>query len=387
MTKTSNARVLVVEDVELEATLLIRALEHSGFPNVSHAVDVASALQAVESDTPPHIIVTDRSLGGPTGCELTRAIRTRTTEDYIYIVMLTGDGSAETRREAFESGIDDFLLKPFRADEMVARMRAGERITDLESRLRARSRELETALRRIDVRTARHARGPRTASVAPPTEHVSVEALTHTPTWTGAEDLLAKSLADFFQLPCLVTPVNAALETSFVADVVLSEPGQQLEVGLSVLADDPSMLSMASHLFGEADLESANALILEVANTMMGALKTAFSDNGLAFTGSIPTGHGFHEARETQAGHAVVHALSFQLGDASVQVWLRARERPSATVLARDLVEGMVLRVDVHDAKGHLFVRAGSRLTQTAAERIARFAPDLEIVVGNPRAA
>jgi len=385
MIKTSRTGVLIVEDVELEAKLLMRALADFGYTNLTHCSDVPSAIAAIESKTPPQIVVTDLALGAQSGSDLTRAIRARDAGDYIYVVMLTGIGSDARLREAFAAGVDDFVVKPARGEEMVARIRAGERIVELEARLRVRSKELETALRRIDVSAAQRALAKAQASaVVVPSVGQGLDGLLSTPTWSNTEEILANSLAEFFQLPCTPTPVNEAIVAPFVADVLLSDPARQLEIGISVLADDASMKAMALHLFGEEDAESAKALILEIGNTMMGTLKTAFIANGLNFTGGIPADLSFRAARAALDKHPIRHRLAFKCGEANIEFWLRARERKNTKIRAKHLVEGMVIGEDVHDAKGMLLIRAGSRLTQTAADRISRFAPDLEVVVGNP---
>lgn len=387
MIKTSRARVLIVEDVELEAKLLMRSLADFGYTNLAHCTDVSAALAALDAKVPPQIVITDLALGAQSGSDLTRAIRSRGPDDYVYVVMLTGLGTEARLREAFEAGVDDFIVKPCRAEEMVARIRAGERIVELEARLRIRSKELETALRRIDVNAAQRALAKAQATpVIEAADGEGLVALLSTPTWSHAEELLASSLAEFFQLPCTATPVNENLLAPFVADVLLSEPNRQLEIGVSVLADDESMKAMALHLFGEEDAESAKALVLEIGNTMMGAFKTAFIANGMTFTGGIPADLTFRQARDALDKHPIRHRLAFKCGDANVELWLRARERKNTKIRAKHLTEGMVIGEDVHDAKGMLLIRAGSRLTQTAADRIARFAPDLEIVVGNPKA-
>ena len=384
MLKTSSTRVLVVEDVALEAKLLMRALADFGYTNLVHRPDVASALTEIEAN-PPQIVVTDLSLGAKSGCELTRAIRARVNEDYVYVIMLTGVATDQRLKEAFSAGVDDFVVKPFRAEEMVARMRAGERVVDLEWRLRIRSRELETALRRIDVTAAQRALAKASATVLTyaPSDAEGLGGLVALNAWTNAGDILAKSLSEFLQLPCEVVPIRDDFEAPFVADVLLAEPTRQLEVGVSVLADDASMGAMAMQLLGDNDdPEGSKALVLEVANIMMGSLKSAFIANGHTFTGGIPAELSFAEARGSLDAHPVRYRLGFKCGEANLEIWLRAREKKNAKVLGKDLLEGMVIGEDVHDAKGMLLIRAGVRLTQTAADRIARFIPTLEITVG-----
>jgi len=385
MLNTSGARVLVVEDIELEAKLLMRALADFGYTNLTHRTDVSGALASIESAA-PQIVITDLTLGASSGFDLVRAIRSR-AEDYIYVIMLTGTRTEARLREAFDAGVDDFVLKPLHTEEMLARMRAGVRIVELEARLRTRSKELETALRRIDVSAAQRAlaKAHATSAVVAASGDGGLGGLLGSAGWRGAEEVFAKTLSDFLQMPAVKTPTGDDLGTPFVADVLLLEPARQLEIGVSVLADDASMRLMAVHLLGDDDVDGAKALVLEIGNMMMGALKAALVADGHAFTAGIPAAVAFGDARESLDAHPVRHRFAVACGEARLELWLRACEKKNAKILARSLVEGMVIGEDVHDARGMLLLRAGTRLSQTAAERLARFAPDVEVVVGDPR--
>lgn len=326
MLNTSGARVLVVEDIELEAKLLMRALADSGYTNLTHRSDVAGAMAAIASAA-PQIVITDLSLGVSNGFDLVRAIRAR-AEDYIYVIMLTGTRTDARLREAFDAGVDDFVLKPLHTEEMLARMRAGVRIVELETQLRIRSRELETALRRIDVTAAQRALAKAHASSA--VVAASVESglggLLGSAGWRGAEELFAKTLSDFLQMPSTATAIGDDLGTAFVADVLLLEPARHLEIGVSVLADDASMRLMATHLLGDDDADGAKALVLEIGNMMMGALKAALVEDGHAFTAGIPAAVAFGDAREALDAHPVRHRFAVACGEAKLELWLRACE-------------------------------------------------------------
>jgi diguanylate cyclase (GGDEF)-like protein len=71
-------------------------------------------------------------LDGPGVC---RAVRRRSEQAYVYIVLLTSKGAKEETVLGLESGADDYLTKPFNAEELRARLRVGERILLLEDRL------------------------------------------------------------------------------------------------------------------------------------------------------------------------------------------------------------------------------------------------------------
>lgn len=385
MRKTSRARVLVVEDVEMEAKLLMRALADAGYSNLAHRPDVPSAIAEIEAN-PPRLVITDLKLGGSTGIELTKHIRTVDKTGYIYVVMLTSSGADTVLNSCFEAGVDDFVEKPFRPDAIISRMHAGERILELETSLRAKSRELETALRRIDIAATQRALAKAAEAVAatPAEGATPLDALLGTETWRDVESLLTKAMTDFFQLPFGSTRTQEKKGEPYVAEVSLSEPAQQLELGLSVVIDTTSMTRLGNHLLGDEDLEGAQALVLEVANILMGTLKTAFTGHGFTFTGGIPTSEPFGQSRATFDRAQVRSRMAIAAADSDLELWLRVKEKSNTTILGRALKEGLVVGEDIRDPRGMLLIKGGSRLTQTAAERLAKLVPDLEITVSDP---
>src|SRR4051794_30552298 len=112
-------RILVVEDEPKMAALLRRGLEYAG-----SAVDVAGdgdeALRratAGEYDT----IVLDRMLPGIDGVEVCRRLRERDVGTPV--LMLTARGEVGDRITGLDAGADDYLVKPFAFDELLARVR------------------------------------------------------------------------------------------------------------------------------------------------------------------------------------------------------------------------------------------------------------------------
>ena len=193
-------------------------------------------------------------------------------------------------------------------------------------------------------------------------------------------------MTDFFQLPFASARTLDNRGDPFVAEVSLSEPSKQLELGLSVVVETASMKRLGAHLLGDEDIEGAQALVLEVANILMGTLKTAFTAHGFTFTGGIPTTESFGASRSTFDRAIVRSRMAIAASDSDVELWLRVKEKSNTTVRGRALKEGLVIGDDIRDARGMLLIRGGSRLTQTAAERLAKLVPDLEIVVSDPDA-
>jgi two-component system OmpR family response regulator len=113
-------RILVVEDERKLADLLARGLREEG-----HAADIATegeqALWMAQA-APFDAIVLDVMLPGIDGFEVCR--RLRASEVWAPVLMLTARDAVEDRVSGLDAGADDYLMKPFAFDELLARLRA-----------------------------------------------------------------------------------------------------------------------------------------------------------------------------------------------------------------------------------------------------------------------
>jgi DNA-binding response OmpR family regulator len=113
------ARVLVVEDDRPIAEVLQRSLRLEGY-EVRTSGDGKEALDLARSFL-PDLVVLDLGLPGLDGIEVARALRQR---DDTPILILTARDSVESRVQGLDSGADDYLVKPFERQELLARLRA-----------------------------------------------------------------------------------------------------------------------------------------------------------------------------------------------------------------------------------------------------------------------
>jgi two-component system, OmpR family, response regulator MprA len=116
---SSKARVLVVEDDGEIAEVLRRSLRLEGY-DVKVAGDGVNALQE-SSLFEPDAVVLDLGLPRLDGIEVCRRLR---SEKDVPILMLTARDGVEARVEGLDSGADDYLVKPFERQELLARLRA-----------------------------------------------------------------------------------------------------------------------------------------------------------------------------------------------------------------------------------------------------------------------
>ena len=123
-------KILVVEDDIVTGTLLNKILTKQGY-EVSHITDGAKALEALQAAS-YRIILTDWMMPEMDGPTLCRHIRGLNLPHYIYIILLTAKSSKDDAVAGLESGADDYIVKPFDKQELLARIRAGQRLVELE---------------------------------------------------------------------------------------------------------------------------------------------------------------------------------------------------------------------------------------------------------------
>jgi DNA-binding response OmpR family regulator len=113
-------RVLVVEDDDAIAQVLQRSLRMEGY-DVKLAGDGVSALDLAHGFL-PDLVILDLGLPGLDGIDVAKTLRAG--DDDVPILVLTARDAVESRVEGLDSGADDYLVKPFERQELLARLRA-----------------------------------------------------------------------------------------------------------------------------------------------------------------------------------------------------------------------------------------------------------------------
>jgi diguanylate cyclase (GGDEF)-like protein len=129
----SKPLVLIVDDDRDILRLLSKWLEIAGYP-VVQAINGKQAIEVIQTQC-PKILITDWEMPEMDGLELCRWLRQQDLPNYIYTLFLTVRGSSADMIQGLEAGADDFLKKPVDREELLARLRASERVLDLERRL------------------------------------------------------------------------------------------------------------------------------------------------------------------------------------------------------------------------------------------------------------
>lgn len=123
---------LIVDDDEIALAMLEHTLVRSGL-DVITASNGCEALEILRRER-VRLVISDWDMPGLTGLELCRAVRSGEFERYIYFILLTSHRGTEEIVQGLAAGADDFIVKPFHPQELILRVRTGERILGLETR-------------------------------------------------------------------------------------------------------------------------------------------------------------------------------------------------------------------------------------------------------------
>lgn len=155
------ARVLVIDDEAVNVRALTQLLEKAGVGSVLGCSEPAEALQTIRT-TRPDLVLLDLRMPEVSGFDiLTQLPQVVPAGEFLPVLVLTGDGSRETRTRALAAGANDFLAKPFDREEVELRVRnlllmrgwhqsLRSEAAALEATVDAQTRDLRMALQRAE---------------------------------------------------------------------------------------------------------------------------------------------------------------------------------------------------------------------------------------------
>jgi len=136
-------KVLLADDDVIVLRLLEKLLGRWGY-ETSCVGDGEAALAAIENpETRPAMAVFDWVMPGIEGLELCRRIKAAPEKGFLYIILLTGRTCEKDVVEGLNSGADDYIAKPIKAEELKSRLAVGARSVDYERRLSEFNRRLQ----------------------------------------------------------------------------------------------------------------------------------------------------------------------------------------------------------------------------------------------------
>jgi two-component system cell cycle response regulator len=137
-------KILIAEDDVTSRLILENMLTKWGYDVVS-TTDGNDAWEKLQEEDAPRLLILDWMMPGIEGIEICRRIRenSKSEDQYTYVTLLTAKESKENIVTGMEAGADDYITKPFDMHELRVRVRAGERIVQLQSELLEAKKKLE----------------------------------------------------------------------------------------------------------------------------------------------------------------------------------------------------------------------------------------------------
>ncbi len=121
---TSGSKILMADDDRIVRRIVVAKLSGLGY-DLTQAEDGQEALRLLEDGFVPDLVITDSLMPRMTGLELARSIRSSPDADVakLPIIMLTSRQGEHDVIEGLQTGLDDYVTKPFSPDELAARVR------------------------------------------------------------------------------------------------------------------------------------------------------------------------------------------------------------------------------------------------------------------------
>jgi phosphoserine phosphatase RsbU/P len=138
-------KILIAEDDAISRRVLEATLARWGYDLVV-TTDGTQAWEGLQGQDTPRLAVLDWMMPGMDGVEVCKRVREIKSPTPTYIILLTAREEKVDIVTGLDAGADDYITKPFDREELRARIRAGERIVNLQQNLAERVRELQEAL-------------------------------------------------------------------------------------------------------------------------------------------------------------------------------------------------------------------------------------------------
>jgi two-component system cell cycle response regulator len=127
-------QILLADDSPVFRDMLQKMLLEWGYEVITVA-DGQQAWDLLRQENGPRLALLDWMMPGMEGAEVCRQVRASIRDRYVYMILLSVRADLEDVVKGMESGADDYIVKPFQADELRARLRAGRRVLALQEQL------------------------------------------------------------------------------------------------------------------------------------------------------------------------------------------------------------------------------------------------------------
>jgi two-component system, cell cycle response regulator len=127
-------KILIADDDAVSRRVLEEFLRKWGY-QVASVANGADAWALLEADDSPRIAILDWMMPELEGVEVCRRVRARSDRAYTFLILLTAHGQKDSLLSGLKAGADDYLSKPFNAEELRARLQVAERILRVQDEL------------------------------------------------------------------------------------------------------------------------------------------------------------------------------------------------------------------------------------------------------------
>ncbi len=127
-------KIIIAEDNPVILNMYKIALQKTGYDLILES-NGADALKRL-NETKARMVITDWEMPEMDGIALCRHIRKQTDIAYVYIIFVSAHDKQDDSVKGLNAGADDYIKKPFNPDELISRIRAGERIIELEDKFK-----------------------------------------------------------------------------------------------------------------------------------------------------------------------------------------------------------------------------------------------------------
>ena len=141
-------KILIAEDDPVTNEMLVLLLKQWGY-QVLTTHNGTEAWQAFQAAEAPALAILDWQMPGLDGVEVCRRIRLRPDLKHVYLLILTSMSRPDEIVAGLEAGANDYIIKPFKAPELRARLSVGARMVELQLELAEQVSELEKALSEV----------------------------------------------------------------------------------------------------------------------------------------------------------------------------------------------------------------------------------------------
>jgi DNA-binding response OmpR family regulator len=141
-------KILIADDDITSRTMLSGILRKHGYETLT-AKDGGEALEIMNQPDAPKMAVLDWIMPVMDGIEICRQMRSAQTDNPPYLILLTSRDTKEDIVSGLDAGANDYLSKPYNNEELIARIRVGKRMLEIQDQLSEKLDELKEAMAQI----------------------------------------------------------------------------------------------------------------------------------------------------------------------------------------------------------------------------------------------